>query len=84
MSECVDLLQTPELVVDELMRSVEQIREQAGPHRVELISREAEAEGETAFFYPSRELFVNGDGCSFTCLATSVAFRECVRSTTPP
>jgi hypothetical protein len=28
------------------------------------------------FFYPSRELSVLGDGCSFTCLATSVQFLE--------
>jgi hypothetical protein len=76
MMECVDLLQSPELVVDELLRSIEQIRT-AGPEtaRVELRS-EADARSEGAFFYPSRELFVRGDRCSFTCLATAIEFAK--------
>lgn len=75
MMECVDLLQSPELVVDELLRSLSQIRT-AEPERgrLELVKDQADrAEG--AFFYPSRELFVRGDRCSFTCLATSLEFR---------
>jgi hypothetical protein len=76
MMECVDLLQSPELVVDELLRSLEQIRTAAPERgRLELLKDQADrAEG--AFFYPSRELFVRGDRCSFTCLATSLEFRQ--------
>jgi hypothetical protein len=75
MVECIDLLVTPELVVEELVRSVEQVRA-AGPRvgRVALVSDEENQE--EAFFYPSRELFVQGDRCSFTCLATSVGFDD--------
>lgn len=75
MNECVDLLQSPELVVDELLRSIEQIRS-AGPERDRVVlTRDPAERAEGAFFYPSRELFVRGDRCSFTCLATGVAFR---------
>ena len=76
MLECVDLLQSPELIVDELLRSIEQIRS-AGPEpgRLSLVSqRDPAVEG--AFFYPSRELFVRGDRCSFTCLATGLEFQS--------
>ena len=75
MMECVDLLQSPELVLDELLRSVEQIRT-APPERgrLALVKDAAEQSGD-AFFYPSRELFVRGDRCSFTCLGTSIGFR---------
>jgi len=76
MAECVDLLQSPELVVDELLRSVDQIRVAAPePGRIELV-RAPSAKDEGAFFYPSRELFVRGDRCSFTCLATGLEFRK--------
>jgi hypothetical protein len=75
MVECIDLLETPELVVDDLVRSVEQVRESKGPvGRIELVANEELRKD--AFFYPSRELFVQGDTCSFTCLATSVGFRD--------
>jgi hypothetical protein len=75
MVECVDLLQSPEFVVEDLVRSVEQVRA-AGPRvgRVALISDDENQAD--AFFYPSRELFVQGDRCSFTCLATSVGFSD--------
>jgi hypothetical protein len=75
MAECIDLLQSPEFVVEDLVRSVEQVRE-TGPRagRVTLISDEEAAQD--AFFYPSRELFVQGDRCSFTCLATSLGFND--------
>jgi len=76
MMECVDLLQSPELVVDELLRSLEQIRT-AGPERDRIeLTRDQHARSEGAFFYPSRELFVRGDRCSFTCLATSLDFQK--------
>lgn len=83
MMECVDLLQSPELVVDELLRSVEQIRTAAPERgRLELLRDPAEiAEG--AFFYPSRELFVRGDRCSFTCLGTSIGFRAAGEAAAP-
>ena len=77
--ECVDLLQSPECVVDELVRSVAEIRDAAGqspPPHVELVSDADRLRDEGAFFYPSRELFVQGDSCSFTCLSTGVEFRE--------
>jgi hypothetical protein len=74
MNECIDLLQSPELVVDELVRSIEQIRT-AGPERERFaLTSDSPDQSEGAFFYPSRELFVRGDRCSFTCLATGVSF----------
>jgi len=74
MGACIDLLQSPEFVVVDLVRSVEQAR-QIDPRvgRVSIISDD-EAEKD-AFFYPARELFVQGDRCSFTCLATTVGFQ---------
>ncbi len=76
MMECVDLLQSPELVVDELLRSLEQIRT-APPERGRLeLSKDRAERAEGAFFYPSRELFVRGDRCSFTCLATALEFGQ--------
>jgi hypothetical protein len=84
MMECIDLLQSPELVVDELLRSVEQIRT-APPERgrLELLRDSAEV-ADGAFFYPSRELFVRGDRCSFTCLGTSIGFRAAGEAPGPP
>ena len=74
MDACIDLLQSPEFVVEDLVRSVEQTREiDPNVGRVSIVS-EDEVEKD-AFFYPSRELFVQGDRCSFTCLATKVGFR---------
>lgn len=73
MVECIELLQSPEFVVEDLVRSVEQVRETGSQaRRVELVSDQETKRD--AFFYPSRELFVQGDRCSFTCLATSVGF----------
>ncbi len=74
MVECVDLLQNPELLLDEVIRSIEEVRddEEAAPG---LRIQSAEGTDRRAFFYPSRELFVQGDGCSFTCLSTELAFR---------
>ena len=72
MFECVDLLQSPEFIVEDLVRSVEQATNTTRdrPTRVSLqMNREASRD---AFFYPSRELFVQGDRCSFTCLATQI------------
>jgi len=77
MTECVDLLQAPELVVHDLVCSVLSIREanESQPAvPVELASNEDSDQAQ--FFYPSRDLFVQGDGCSFTCLATEVDFLE--------
>ncbi|HEB89013.1 MAG TPA: hypothetical protein ENI85_05540 [Deltaproteobacteria bacterium] len=83
MVECVDLLQSPEFVVDDLLRSVEQIR--AAGRVAGRVRLECDEEVESgAFFYPSRELFVQGDGCSFTCLATSVAFTDGETAPAPP
>ncbi len=75
MAECVDLLQSPEIVIDDLIQSVEQIREaEKTADRVTILpSQEASSK---AFFYPSRELFVQGDRASFTCLATTVVFSD--------
>lgn len=75
MVECIDLLQSPEFVVEDLVRSVEQVRETGSQaRRVELVSDQETKRD--AFFYPSRELFVQGERCSFTCLATSVGFMD--------
>jgi hypothetical protein len=75
MVECVDLLQSPDFVVDDLVRSVEQIRrDERSATPVDLVA--GDPDPSDAFFYPARELFVQGDRCSFTCLATAVGFRE--------
>ena len=75
MTECVDLLQSPEFVIEDLIRSIEQIRLTRPPAgRVRLVSNEEEPND--AFFYPARELFVQGDRSSFTCLATAVVFSD--------
>jgi len=64
----------PDLVVEELLRSIEQIRAAgSGRERIVLTCDGSQA-CEGAFFYPSRELFVRGDRCSFTCLSTGLAF----------
>jgi hypothetical protein len=72
MVECVDLLQSPEFVVEDLVRSVEQATGAAGDRRSRVSLQMAPAAQGDAFFYPSRKLFVQGDACSFTCLATEI------------
>ena len=82
MVECIDLLQSPECVIDDLLRSVGEARELGAPvGRVEIVS--ADPSDETPFFYPAREHFVQGDGCSFTCLATEVGLPEGASSAEP-
>jgi hypothetical protein len=73
MTECVSLLQAPGILMDSLLRYVDEIRAEAPLRgRLSLLSSEGEEKG--GFFYPSRELFVQGEFGSFTCLATSVDF----------
>ena len=78
MVECIDLLQTPSVVVEDLVRSVFEIAESgnATPTRGRLELAFDQGVTDSDFFYPSRELFVQGDGCSFTCLATAVDFLD--------
>ncbi len=78
MVECVDLLQTPELVVEDLVRSVSQVRavESMGVAVELLHDQSGSSDPRTELFYPSRDLFVQGDPGSFTCLATRLGFRE--------
>lgn len=73
MTECVSLLQAPEILLGSLMRSVDEIRDEA-PVRGRLDMASSEGKEKGGFFYPSRELFVQGDCGSFTCLATAVGF----------
>jgi hypothetical protein len=77
MVECVDLLQTPELVVEDLVRSVSQIRQvEVQGSAIELVhDASGSCDPRTELFYPSRDLFVQGDPGSFTCLATRLGFR---------
>lgn len=83
MNECIDLLQAPELVVDELLRSLDQIRGAGAERDRVVLVRDPAERTEGAFFYPSRELFVRGDRCSFTCLATGVGFQAAGPSPVP-
>jgi hypothetical protein len=83
MVECVDLLQMPELLVADLPDSVEEARADKETGRAVFL-RSNEGTDRSAFFYPSRELFVNGDGCSFTCLATDVDFVDDGLFPSPP
>jgi hypothetical protein len=78
MVECIDLLQSPEFVIEDLVRSVAQVKAAGGNGAsVELVSEEdGPRDPREAYFYPSRELFVQGDGCSFTCLGTGLEFRD--------
>lgn len=74
MVECVDLLQAPDLVVEDLRRSVDAVVQTDGVSIAPKISS-ASSQDRDGFFYPARELFVNGKGAaSFTCLATAVEF----------
>jgi hypothetical protein len=75
MNECVELLLSPEIAVEDLLRSVDQVADEVPPGDPFSI-RSTPQDRREGFFYPSRELFVQGDGCSFTCLATEVEFRE--------
>lgn len=75
MAECVDLLQCPDVAIVDLGQSVEQVlAAKRAAHPVSIAVPPADRR--EGFFYPSRELFVSGDGCSFTCLATAIEFRE--------
>lgn len=84
MSECVDLLQIPDILSDDLRTSIDLVVEAPKPAAgatLELASRESEES--PGFFYSSRELFVRGDGCSFTCLATALDFVASTDGETP-
>ncbi|MFK7897230.1 MAG: hypothetical protein AB8G23_15420 [Myxococcota bacterium] len=73
MTECMGLLQTPEILVESMVASVNQVRsEPLMRGRMEITSSEGKEKG--GFFYPSRELFVQGDFGSFTCLSTGLGF----------
>lgn len=73
MAECIDLLQLPDVALDDVQRSVAAVAsEYAAPTEPTLIC--APSDLREGFFYPSREIFVQGDGCSFTCLATALEF----------
>ena len=75
MQECVELLLSPEIAIDDLIRSVDQVADECRPGApFSILSTPGESR--EGFFYPSRELFVQGDTGSFTCLATEVAFHE--------
>ncbi len=71
MVECVDLLESPEFVIEDLIRSVEQIEKSEG-YAGGSIVRCNQDSGNNRFFYPSLDLFVQGDRCSFTCLASAI------------
>lgn len=73
MKECIDLLSSPEIAIDDLMRSVDQVADELPPGEQFTIHSALDGTRE-GFFYPSREIFVQGDRGSFTCLATSVEF----------
>lgn len=77
MSECVDVLQLPEFFAEEVEQSVAQVRslhDKPAQDALQLVSHSADVADSEAFFYPSRELFVLGEGCSFTCLGTDLEF----------
>lgn len=83
MQECVELLLSPEIAIDDLLRSIEQLaQEYPAGDTFSIVS--APGNQREGFFYPSRELFVQGDGCSFTCLATEVEFCDGHESTRNP
>ena len=75
MVECVDLLQSPDVVVEELLRSLLEVRQEKVASPSLGLTKRAVPD-KSAYFYESRELFVQGDGCSFTCLATELDFVE--------
>ncbi|MBW2497846.1 MAG: hypothetical protein JRF61_11285 [Deltaproteobacteria bacterium] len=78
MDACIDLLQHPEVAVEDLVRSVAQVHVVDGRRPgVEVLSDQGALRGPgAAFFYASRELFVKGDRGSFTCLATGLELRQ--------
>jgi len=77
LRECVDQLQHPELLGEELRTSFAEIQSllqssDAAPARRAARSGEPAEIDRAAAFYPSREIFVVRDSSSFTCLATHV------------
>ncbi|MEM9176963.1 MAG: hypothetical protein AAGC67_17215, partial [Myxococcota bacterium] len=80
MIEVVDLLQNPVLLVDEVLQSIQDVRE-TKEEGSDLRIVSSDGADRSVFFYPSRELFVQGDGCSFTCLATDLDFLSAAAET---
>jgi hypothetical protein len=74
MAECVDLLQSPDVISADLEASVACVMD-PGSVMPPLALRCDDPEGREGFFYPSREISVLGDGGSFTCLSTGIEFR---------
>lgn len=75
MMECITLLQSPDVALTDLSRSIEMVsKEGLDDHPFALDS--VPSDSREGFFYPCRELFVQGDGGSFTCLATGVEYRD--------
>lgn len=73
MTECVDLLQVPDLLIGDVVESVAEVAHQKRAPSDLVLAAQTDRE-ESQFIYPSRELFVQGDRCSFTCLATDLDF----------
>jgi len=73
MNECVELLQSPEIVVNDLFHSITQVADESASSTKYSVHSSPE-DRKQGFFYPYREIFVQGDACSFTCLATEVEF----------
>jgi hypothetical protein len=73
MNECVELLLSPDVAINDLLHSIEQVADES-PLGQRFSLQSTPEDRREGFFYPSRELFVQGDGGSFTCLATEIEF----------
>jgi len=73
MNECVELLLSPDVAINDLLHSIDQVADES-PLGPRFSIQSAPEDRRDGFFYPSRELFVQGDGGSFTCLATGIEF----------
>lgn len=76
--ECIDLLENPDLIAEDVLASFFQIEESFGrgnlnPDVLRLAyDRQRAEQEEPEWFYGSRDLSVLGDSCSFTCLTSNV------------
>ncbi len=78
ISECIELLENPDLIAEDVLVSFFQIEEafKSGALKSDELriasDRQREEQEEPEWFYEGRDLSVLGDSCSFTCLSSNV------------
>lgn len=78
LRECIDMLENPEMIVEEVLESFRAVNRAFEEHVLEpeiLAARNEQqiaAAEEPEWFYEGRDISVLGDPCSFTCLSSGV------------